>query len=231
MSKSQNGWPVVGRDKIVDKAVLGVEFPNGWLKGDVDVLFSALIVDLNKIERIDNGGCWGWGVKKIEGSNSISNHSSGTAIDYNAPAHPMGVRNTYSKSDRDKINALLKGKYEGVIRWGGNYTGRPDDMHFEIDDTPSAVKRVADKIRGEKPREIKYMNFEVTFPVLKQGDNDGDYSGYNIIVRIQRIVKADDDGVWGPKTSEAVAEFVKLPIGQCRTLTEDLARRVFGLRY
>ena len=77
MPKSQNGWPVVGTDRIVDKAVLGVEFPNGWLKGDVDVLFTDLITRLNDIERIDNGGCWGYYVKNIEGSSSISNHASG----------------------------------------------------------------------------------------------------------------------------------------------------------
>lgn len=152
MANSQNGWPVVGSSSIVDKRVLGVEFPNGWLEGDVDVIFTDLIFHLDKIESIVKGGCWGYFVKKIEGSGSISNHASGTAIDYNAPKHAMGTRNTYSASERTAIRSLLK-RYDGVIRWGGDYTGRPDDMHFEINASKAAVKQVADAIRNEGKEE------------------------------------------------------------------------------
>lgn len=149
MAVSQNGWPVVGQGSVVDRAVLGVEFPNGWLKGDVDVIFTYLIGRLHReVERLDDGGCWGWFVKNIEGSSSISNHASGTAIDYNAPAHPMGVRNTYSSAKRSKIRAILD-DLDGVVRWGGDYSGRPDDMHFEINKNAAAVRKVAARIKGE----------------------------------------------------------------------------------
>lgn len=151
MAVSQNGWTVVPdsqrAEKITDPAVLGVEFPNGWRKGDVDVVFRYLIGRLHReVEPIDNGGCWGYFVKTIEGSTSISNHASGTAIDYNAPAHPMGTRNTYGAADRVKIRAILA-DLSHVVRWGGDYSGRPDDMHFEINATGAAVARVADWIR------------------------------------------------------------------------------------
>ena len=149
MSRSQNGWTVIDHDGCVDRAVLGVEFPNGWRRGDVDVVFTHLIGRLHReVERIDNGGCWGWFVKPIEGSTTISNHASGTAIDYNAPAHPMGSRNTYSAADRAKIRAILS-DLDGVVRWGGDYTGRPDDMHFEIVKGSAAVAALAEKIRGD----------------------------------------------------------------------------------
>jgi hypothetical protein len=36
-------------------------------------------------------GCWGYALRPIKGTNTYSNHSSGTAIDLNAPAHPQGV--------------------------------------------------------------------------------------------------------------------------------------------
>jgi hypothetical protein len=158
MATSQNGWPVVGQSAVVDRAVLGVEFPNGWLKGDVDVVFTYLIGRLHReVEPLDDGGCWGWFVKKIEGSKTISNHASGTAIDYNAPAHPMGVRNTYSASDRAKIRAILA-DLNGVVRWGGDYTGRPDDMHFEIVKGTAAVRAVAEKIRGDLPMDQAAFN-------------------------------------------------------------------------
>lgn len=150
MANSQNGWPVVGRSAVTDRAVHGVEFPNGWLKGDVDTVFTYLIARLNsEVEPIRKGWCWGWFVKEIEGSNTISNHASGTAIDYNAPAHPMGKRNTYSESRRARIRKILS-DLDGVVRWGGDYTGRPDDMHFEIHANRSKVGQVADWIRAQE---------------------------------------------------------------------------------
>lgn len=151
MPTSQNGWPVVDQSAVVERVIGGARIVNGWLKGDVDVIFTDLAVWLDRdIEASITPGCWGHHVKKIEGSSSYSNHSSGTAFDYNAPNHPMGSRNTYPAAKRDKIRARLKGRYAGVIRWGGDYTNRPDDMHFEIDDDRAAVKMVADKIRAEQ---------------------------------------------------------------------------------
>lgn len=156
---SQNGWPVVDRVDITSPEILGVEFPNGWLKGDVDVIFRDLILHLNTIERIIDGGCWGYFVKKIEGSASISNHASGTAIDYNAPNHPMGERNTYTVAKRAAIRALLK-RYSGVVRWGGDYSGRPDDMHFEINTGAALVKAVANNIRKENDMSLSQKDID-----------------------------------------------------------------------
>lgn len=149
MPTSQNGWPVVDQAAVTDRAILGVEFPNGWLRGDVDTVFTYLIGRLHReVEPMLSPGCWGWFVKAIEGGTSISNHASGTAIDYNAPAHPMGVRNTYSAADRARIRAILA-ELDGVVRWGGDYVGRPDDMHFEIIKGRAAVAAAAAKIKGE----------------------------------------------------------------------------------
>jgi D-alanyl-D-alanine carboxypeptidase-like protein len=152
MTVSQNGWPVVldsQRDKLTDREVLGAPFPHGWLKGDVDVILTDLIHRLHaEVEAIVPGTCWGWFVKPIEGSRTVSNHSSGTAVDYNATKHPMGVRDTYSAADQARIRIILR-SYSGVIRWGGDYTGRPDDMHFEINDNAVAVRTVADRIRNQ----------------------------------------------------------------------------------
>ncbi len=147
VAQSQNGWPVVGTAAITDRALFGVEFPNGWLKGDVDVIFTHLIGRLHReVEPMIDPGCWGYYVKPIEGSKTQSNHSSGTAFDYNAPKHPMGTRNTYSSAKRARIRSILA-FYEGAVRWGGDYTGRPDDMHFEINKGRAEVARIARKIQ------------------------------------------------------------------------------------
>lgn len=199
MPNSQNGWPIVGEEKIIDRAILGVRFPHGWLEGDVNIIFTYLVNRLNaEVERIDNGSCWAYNVRKIEGSDDWSNHSSGTAFDYNAPNHPVGKRNTYSESDQDKIHAILD-DLDGVVRWGGDYTGRPDDMHFEIYASASEVKRVADRLRVQKKWVMEKLD-GLGLPVLEFGMDDADYEGWDVIERMQRIVGAEPDGNFGPQT-------------------------------
>ena len=83
------------------------------------------------IEPIDDGNDdWGYCYREIRGSQTVlSNHSSGTAIDLNATKHPLGSAGTFPPVQVALIQALCK-KYG--IRWGGDYKGRKDEMHFEI---------------------------------------------------------------------------------------------------
>lgn len=151
MANSQNGWPVATAGQQDRSAVHGVTVPNGVLAGDVATVLHHLMDRFHReVEPLRYGSCWGWFVKNIEGSTSISNHASGTAIDLNAPDHPMGVRNTFSSSKRAAIRRILD-DLDGVVRWGGDYTGRPDDMHFEINKSAAAVHAVAVRIKGELP--------------------------------------------------------------------------------
>lgn len=160
MATSQNGWAVDSSGALQDRsAVDGVTVPNGVRKGDVATVLHHLMGRFHReVERLIPGTCWGWFVKKIEGSSTISNHASGTAIDLNADRHPMGVRNTFSTAQQAKIRAILA-DLDGVVRWGGDYTGRPDDMHFEIVKGAAAVRAVAAKIRaGELPMDQATFN-------------------------------------------------------------------------
>jgi hypothetical protein len=152
MAKSQNGWTVDESGALQDRSLIeGVKFPNGVRAGDVAVIFGYLVGRLHReVERVIPGACWGWFVKTIEGSTVVSNHASGTAIDYNATRHPIGVRNTFSSKQQARIRAILV-DLDGVVRWGGDYTGRPDDMHFEIVKGAAAVKALASKLRGDLP--------------------------------------------------------------------------------
>lgn len=221
MAHSQNGWPVVSSDQVVDRAIFGVEFPNGWLKGDVDTIFTYLVTRLHReVEPMITPGCWGWFVKVIEGTSIVSNHASATAFDYNAPKHPMGVSGTWSDSKRSKIHGILNG-LDGVVRWGDDYTYRKDGMHFEIDKDASAVRTVANRIRATG-RVVQTVEFNVVYPLLQEGDDDNLREGYDIIRRIQRQIfnnPVDWDGVWGRRTTEALG---------ANKMTEDLYRRLFG---
>ena len=105
------------------------------------------------IEDIEAGQLddWGYAERPIRGSTTtLSNHASGTAMDLNSTKHPLGARNTFSDAQERKIRAKLK-DYNGCIRWGGDYTNRADEMHFEIDRDVAACDAALKKVTTPAP--------------------------------------------------------------------------------
>lgn len=39
-------------------------------------------------------------------------------------------------------------KYRGLLRWGGDFTGTPDEMHVEVIGTPGQVAALVAELRG-----------------------------------------------------------------------------------
>ena len=82
----------------------------------------------------------GFNYRNIRGSDRLSQHAYGTAIDLNAPTNPLGSAAT------DIPHAAEIAKRFGM-EWGGNWQ-RPDPMHFEYAPTgslpPAATGAVAD---------------------------------------------------------------------------------------
>lgn len=115
-----------------------------------------------KIEPLDQGPWddWGYAERPIRGSSTtLSNHASGTAMDLNATVHPMGKRGTFTDKQTRMIRNRLS-MYGGCIRWGGDYNGRPDEMHFEINKSLSVVKRRWRMLRHTpRGRRIRQENF------------------------------------------------------------------------
>lgn len=185
MTNSQNGWSASESKSaigIVNPTVVGVDFPNGVRGGDVETVLVYVASQFHKtVEALHDGWCWGYYYKKIEGSSSLSNHASGTAIDLNAPHHAMGKSGTFSIAQLSAIRQILH-TCEGVVRWGGDYTGRKDEMHFEIVGNAAAVKRVASKLRGTQAG-----------PSTAQLMVDGEL-GENTITRWQRVMGTGVDG-------------------------------------
>lgn len=143
MATSQNGWSV--RPDASDLT------PLPWVSGRVHPatlpIFNYLCEQFAKrVEPIRKDHSWGYAYRPVRGKSSgFSNHASGTAIDLNAPAHPLGARDTFSKPQRDAIKQILR-ELGGVVRWGGDYSGRKDEMHFEIVGTRGEVGVVATRI-------------------------------------------------------------------------------------
>lgn len=144
MTTSQNGWTV-----FTSSAELA---PLPWITGrvrpgDVWTVFDELCRRFDaEVERIDKASSWGYAYRAVRGQSSgYSNHASATALDLNAPRHPLGPRGTFSRAQVAAIRRILA-DLDGVIRWGGDYRNRADEMHFEINADAAAVRRVAQKV-------------------------------------------------------------------------------------
>ena len=153
MIKSANGWTASkNRTEIGIESftVPGTKLKLACAKSVAPLLvgFAAEFHEL--IEPIDEGTLddWGYAYRDVRGSTtSLSNHSSGTAIDLNATQHPLGKVGTFPNEKVPMIRALAK-KY-GLI-WGGDYKNRKDEMHFEIALTPAKAAALIEKLGQSK---------------------------------------------------------------------------------
>jgi len=143
MVNSQNGWAVdpPRRLRTVPGSTVQIVVADGPA-GDV-LMYLASQFD-KRVEDIDPGihDDWGYANRTVRGSTSISNHASATAIDLNATQHPLGAVGTFTANQREAIRQILV-ECGGVVRWGGNYSGRKDEMHFEIVGTYNQTMFVA----------------------------------------------------------------------------------------
>jgi len=149
MLTSHNGWPA-----SEDQFHIGIKsyaVPGTKLKLRCAEKVAPLLVnfaaDFHKlIEPIDEGTLddWGFCFRMVRGStDQLSNHASGTAIDLNSSRHPLAKMNTFDPLKVPMLQALVR-KYG--LRWGGDYTGRKDEMHFEINLNEAKVAALVKKI-------------------------------------------------------------------------------------
>lgn len=123
--------------------------------GPVATVFEYLVREFHhRVERIDVGQLddWSYAERPIRGGVELSNHASGTAVDLNAERHPLGTdpRRQFSPAQLATIDKILD-ELHGTVRWGGNYTGRLDPMHFEIVRPERTVAGVAEQLRKARP--------------------------------------------------------------------------------
>jgi hypothetical protein len=144
------------------------------------------------IQDIDAGQLddWGYAERPIRGGTELSNHASGTAIDINATKWPLGAdpRINLSQAKIEAIRQHLR-IYEGCIRWGGDYRGRKDPMHFEIVLNEDACDRIARKLSTRR--------------ILRKGNTGPD------VEELQRRLRVEATGSFGPVTERFVKELQK----------------------
>jgi hypothetical protein len=146
---SSNGWTASKDPAEIDiksYAVPGTKIKLRCAEACAPLLITFAAEFHAHVEPIDEGALddWGYAFRPIRGETTkLSNHSSGTAIDLNAPKHPLGASGTFTPMQTVLIQALAK-KYG--IRWGGDYKNRKDEMHFEIDLTPAKAAALIHKL-------------------------------------------------------------------------------------
>jgi hypothetical protein len=106
-----------------------------------------------EVQPVQGWQTWGYDYRaNVNHPSWWSCHASGTAIDLNAVLHPNGSRGTFTTTEVAAIRRILA-DLDGTVYWGGDFSGVPDEMHFEINVDPSNPKlaAVAAKLRGVVP--------------------------------------------------------------------------------
>lgn len=162
MNTSYNGWAaspdphtigIVPLDILIDGHTYS--FPGGCKGGDAQTIFSDFLPKYHRlVEPLGLGGAdeWGYSYRQNRNADNLSCHASGTAVDVNSRRHPNGARRTLTALQVAHLRKLLT-FYEGVLKWGGEFTGTPDEMHYELHGTGADIHRIALKIRNQHPQE------------------------------------------------------------------------------
>jgi hypothetical protein len=244
--QSSNGYPASPHPDAIGVrpfVVRGVVFPSGVKAGDVATILKYVFTYLDaNVEKIHSGWCWGYYFKpNVNNPTQLSDHSSASAGDYNAPAHPNGKRGTFSTAQLVQIRKLLS-FLEGTVKWGGDYHYTKDEMHWGISDetTAAAVRRVAEKIRRGETQHIKSpVSRLLTTKRAKAMSHDGLVSLRLVqrgktnfdVLEVQRVLNQWyphfdllEDGEYGASTAIALVR-ARRSLGLRGDVTKDRTKR------
>jgi hypothetical protein len=153
MPISQNGWPANDRSVIRRYTVPGTSVVLALREGNAATVLLYVAAAFNAlVEPIDNArghlDDWGYAERPIRGDHvTLSNHASGTAMDLNATRHPLATSpaDNFTPMQIAAIHGILR-PLKGIVRWGGDYPGRKDPMHFELVGDPKTVGLTAGRL-------------------------------------------------------------------------------------
>lgn len=220
-----NGFPASPSPSALDIRTYTVPGTSVELtcRHDIAPLLIGFAADFHRlVQPLHDGWCWGYAYRDVRGAETISFHACGIAVDLNAPIHPLGRVGTFSSRQASIIRALCR-KYG--LRWGGDYSGRKDEMHVEVILTHSEalglVARLQSAPAAPEPSESNPDGGPTGgFPLGAGqwfGVNDGtadSHSGARAadkgdVESIQTEVGVHRDGSFGPATKGAVARWQK----------------------
>lgn len=148
--KSQNG-----------KLVFGEEVGFGGVRQELRELVSLLlqVSERRGLVNLQPGWCHGAMCRAIKRSDGTltdvpSNHSWGLAIDINAPMNPLGGTTHTIPEEMGRLWNTYG------FRWGGDYTGTKDWMHFEFMGTPEDATAMTERAIAELAQEVDELTPE-----------------------------------------------------------------------
>lgn len=211
MRYSQNGFSANNPTVIASYTVPGTNIRVALRSGDVSVILLELLKRYHKtVEPLRQSDTGGYAPRNIRGATVLSNHASGTAVDARWRDHPLGARGTYSPAQVRAIRAILS-YMGGVVRWGGDYQSRKDEMHFEIVGNLTQVRTLANKIRRDNARPAEKPKPAAKPFELKRGSKGAAVkalqTGMNRVFPGYAATPLKVDGDFGPGTERAVKEF------------------------
>lgn len=155
------------------------------------------------VKQADSGG---YNCRKITGGKGHSLHAYGIAVDINASRNPYGPKLITDMPSGMILNVKKIRTRAGVpvFRWGGDFSGNKDAMHFEVNCTPEEMAHGVDWATVVMPR-MDYKKPE-SWPLLQIGDCGGPVtalqhhlSSHGFTVKV--------DSYFGSKTEAEVKRF------------------------
>jgi hypothetical protein len=144
---SQNGWPVLGKDKIEHLTIEGSGHRIAVASGPAAIVLLHVLRRFNyEIDELAAGDARGWRKQGKVTAPYESNYLSGTAVEIRPNLYPAGSSGNIFAPQIALIRDILL-DCEGVVRWGGDDPTQPKEGHFQIDVPPASgdLKRVAAK--------------------------------------------------------------------------------------
>jgi hypothetical protein len=163
MAVSQNGWPALSStSRLLYTWVIPAT--NGTLRirlrgGSAGFLLCHFLLwwseELDDLTNPHPADDWGYAYRPIRAGLSLSNHASGTAADADATQWPLGTEHM-SAAMKAKIHKRLE-LYDDCLRWGGDYYGRKDQMHTEINKPLKVCEKMARELL-DSPRGVRLLS-------------------------------------------------------------------------
>jgi peptidoglycan hydrolase-like protein with peptidoglycan-binding domain len=134
----------------------------------------AIMRSFRYVPRANSPSAWETGAyncRTITGGTGYSLHAFGIAADINARTNPYG-RSLVTDMPAAMVAAIKAIQTKAglsVFRWGGNYSGNKDAMHYEVVLSPAEIQVGIDW--GTVPADPPSPGAATTWPTLRRGDS------------------------------------------------------------
>jgi len=151
--------------------------------------------------RNDTGA---YNCRAITGGTGYSLHAYGIAADINWQTNPYGkpLRTDMPPAMIADIKKIRTRNGVQVFRWGGDYTGNKDAMHFEVVCTKADLATGLAGTTAPAPRPFRTFAKDATDQAIYAKGGQAKQ-----VTDLQKLLGIHDDGIYGPKSVAAVVAF------------------------